>query len=91
MDAAFTIEQTNAIELESFPVITNVVDYLGPDGEADRGPSESNGGAGTRSVAEGAGLKDRESFPNGWVSSELIRIFKKPSEFLEEPIAFAIF
>ncbi len=37
MDAAFTIEQTNAIELESFPVITNVVDYLGPDGEAERG------------------------------------------------------
>ncbi len=36
-DPAFTIEQTNAIVLGNFPVITNVVDYLGPDGETERG------------------------------------------------------
>ena len=37
MDAAFTIEQTNALDLGNFPVVTNVVDYLGSDGEAERG------------------------------------------------------
>ena len=37
MDKAFTIEQTNAIELGKFPAITNAVDFLGPDGESERG------------------------------------------------------
>ncbi len=37
MDPAFTIEQTNAVELGNLPVVTNAVDYLGPDGEAERG------------------------------------------------------
>jgi hypothetical protein len=31
MDPAFTIEQTNSVNLAGFPVVTNVVDYLGPD------------------------------------------------------------
>lgn len=37
MDPAFTIEQTNAMEFGNLPVVTNVVDFLGPDGEAERG------------------------------------------------------
>jgi len=37
MDEAFTIEQTNTINPGYLPVVTNVVDYLGPDGEAERG------------------------------------------------------
>ena len=37
MDTSFTIEQTNAIALDSLPVVTNVVDFLGPDGEGERG------------------------------------------------------
>ena len=37
MDTSFTIEQTNAIALGSLPVVTNVVDFLGPDGEGERG------------------------------------------------------
>src|SRR5882724_11524942 len=37
MDTAFTIENTNAIYLDNLPVVTNVVDYLGPDGESERG------------------------------------------------------
>jgi outer membrane protein TolC len=37
MDPAFTIEQTNAPLLESFPASTNVQDFLGPDGERERG------------------------------------------------------
>ena len=39
MDPAFTIEQTNAVELANLPVVTNAVDYLGRDGEAERGAS----------------------------------------------------
>ena len=39
MDTSFTIEQTNAIALGSLPVVTNVVDFLGPDGEGERGAS----------------------------------------------------
>ncbi len=39
MDPAFTIEQTNAVELANLPVVTNAVDYLGPHGEAERGAS----------------------------------------------------
>jgi outer membrane protein TolC len=39
MDPSFTIENTNAIFLGHLPVMTNVVDYLGPDGEAERGAS----------------------------------------------------
>ena len=37
MDTAFTIEQTNDIYLGNLPVVTNVVEYLGPDGEKERG------------------------------------------------------
>src|ERR1035437_4585814 len=37
MDTAFTIEPTNAIYLGNLPVVTNVVDYLGPDGEGEGG------------------------------------------------------
>jgi len=37
MDPAFTIERTNDISLDNLPVITNVVAYLGPDGEGERG------------------------------------------------------
>ena len=37
MDGAFTIEQTNAIFLSRLPVVTNVVDFLGTDGEGERG------------------------------------------------------
>ncbi len=36
-DPAFTIEQTNDILLGNLPVVTNVVDYLGKDGESERG------------------------------------------------------
>ena len=36
MDTAFTIEQTNAIDLGNLPVVTNAVEYLGADGEAER-------------------------------------------------------
>lgn len=39
MDGSFTIEQTNDIYLGHLPVVTNVVDYLGPDGEDERGAS----------------------------------------------------
>ena len=37
MDPHFTIEQTNKLSLESYPVVTNVPDFLGPDGERERG------------------------------------------------------
>ena len=37
MDTAFTIEQTNAIDPGNLPVVTNAVEYLGADGEAERG------------------------------------------------------
>ena len=36
MDPAFTIEQTNSVNLAGFPVVTNVVDYLGPDAGVKR-------------------------------------------------------
>ena len=36
-DPAFNIEQTNDIFLGNLPVVTNVVDYLGKDGEGERG------------------------------------------------------
>ena len=36
-DPHFTIEQTNLIALESFPVRTNAQEFLGPDGERERG------------------------------------------------------
>ncbi|MEI8289609.1 MAG: TolC family protein [Verrucomicrobiota bacterium] len=39
MDPAFTIEQTNVLDLVNLPVVTNAVDYLGADGEAERGAS----------------------------------------------------
>jgi outer membrane protein TolC len=38
MESDFTIEpKTNAFDLGTFPVATNVVDYLGENGEAERG------------------------------------------------------
>jgi outer membrane protein TolC len=37
MDPAFTIEQTNKVLLAGLPVVTNVVEYLGADGELERG------------------------------------------------------
>ena len=37
MDSSFTIEQTNDIYLGNLPAVTNVVDYLGKDGESERG------------------------------------------------------
>jgi outer membrane protein TolC len=37
MDTNFTIEQTNMVLLEGLPVNTNVPDFLGPDGERERG------------------------------------------------------
>ncbi len=36
-DPHFTLEQTNALSLEAYPIATNVVDFLGPDGERERG------------------------------------------------------
>jgi outer membrane protein TolC len=37
MDTNFTIEQTNSVSLEAFPVNTNVELFLGPDAERERG------------------------------------------------------
>lgn len=37
MDPHFTIEQTNTIALEGLPVATNVVEFLGADGQAEVG------------------------------------------------------
>lgn len=37
MDPDFTIEHTNAISLDGLPLTTNVQEYLGPDGEQERG------------------------------------------------------
>lgn len=37
MDPRFTIEQTNALSLESYPILTNVADFLGPTAESERG------------------------------------------------------
>lgn len=37
MDTNFTIEQTNLVLLEGLPVLTNVAEFLGPDGERERG------------------------------------------------------
>ena len=37
MEPAFSIEYTNVIELGHLRTVTNVVDYLGPDGKAERG------------------------------------------------------
>lgn len=37
MDPQFTVEQTNRLSLAGFPVSTNVLDALGPDGERERG------------------------------------------------------
>lgn len=37
MDPHFTIEQTNTLTLDAYPISTNVADYLGPDGERERG------------------------------------------------------
>ena len=38
-DPHFTIEQTNALSLEGYPVATNVLDALGPYGERERNAS----------------------------------------------------
>lgn len=37
MDPHFTIEQTNKLSLAGYPLVTNVPDFLGPDGERERG------------------------------------------------------
>src|SRR6266571_8177184 len=37
MDEHFTIEQTNQLSLEGLPVAANVEEFLGPDGEVERG------------------------------------------------------
>jgi outer membrane protein TolC len=37
MDPHFTIEQTNKLSLDGYPISTNVLDALGPDGERERG------------------------------------------------------
>jgi outer membrane protein TolC len=37
MDRNFTIEQTNVVSLEGLPLVTNVQEFLGPDGERERG------------------------------------------------------
>jgi outer membrane protein TolC len=37
MDPNFTIEQTNALSLDGLPLATNVQEFLGPDGERERG------------------------------------------------------
>jgi outer membrane protein TolC len=37
MDTNFTIEQTNLVLLEGLPVVTNVPEFLGPDGQRERG------------------------------------------------------
>src|SRR5437667_6124 len=37
MDEHFTIEQTNQLSLDGLPVAAKVQDFLGPDGEAERG------------------------------------------------------
>ncbi|HYT59493.1 MAG TPA: TolC family protein [Haliangiales bacterium] len=37
MDEHFTVEQTNALSLDGLPVATKVEEFLGPDGEAERG------------------------------------------------------
>src|SRR6266853_1799535 len=37
MDPKFTIEQTNTALLEGFPIATNVSEFLGPDGQRERG------------------------------------------------------
>ncbi|HOB31437.1 MAG TPA: TolC family protein [Verrucomicrobiota bacterium] len=37
MDPAFTIEQTNVLNLESLPVVTNAVEFLGADAEKEIG------------------------------------------------------
>jgi outer membrane protein TolC len=37
MDSRFTIEQTNQISLEGFPINTNVVEYLGVNGAGEEG------------------------------------------------------
>ena len=37
MDPHFTIERTNNLSLEGFPISTNVPDALGADGEQERG------------------------------------------------------
>ena len=37
MEPNFTIERTNRLSLEGLPLSTNVPDFLGPDGERERG------------------------------------------------------
>ena len=42
MATNFTIEQTNLVLLEGLPVVTNVPEFLGPDGERERGARKVN-------------------------------------------------
>ena len=37
MDEHFTIEQTNQLSFDGLPVAANVEEFLGPDGEVERG------------------------------------------------------
>jgi len=37
MDPNFTIERTNQLSLDGLPIVTNVQEFLGPDGERERG------------------------------------------------------
>lgn len=37
MDPSFTLEQTNQLSLAALPLATNVQEFLGPDGEPERG------------------------------------------------------
>src|SRR6266516_2941073 len=37
MDERFTVEQTNQLSLDGLPVAANVEEFLGPDGEVERG------------------------------------------------------
>jgi outer membrane protein TolC len=37
MDPNFTIEQTNVLSLEGLPIVTNVQEFLGPEGGRERG------------------------------------------------------
>src|SRR5688572_25458861 len=39
MDPNFTIEETNGVPLDGYPVATNVPDFLGPDGQDELGSS----------------------------------------------------
>ena len=45
MDEHFTVEQTNQLSLDGLPGTTRIEEFLGPDGEAERGAREEDRGA----------------------------------------------